>query len=156
MEAKEDIYDYDLELIESNQNQSKLNVKLPVELAELLKSDHTYSLEINGLPYQLNRSNLKPGGRQMSIPKAICRKLEKGAGDHVNLKVAKRQNKAEVNIPDSLQNLLIENVKAKEVFQQLSYANQRDYAIWIQNAERDETRKRRLERTMEYLLRQAN
>lgn len=54
--------------------------------------------------------------------------------------------------PAELEKIFTGHKKAREVFQNLSVTNQREYVEWIEGAKRQDTRKRRLEATVEKLL----
>lgn len=51
-----------------------------------------------------------------------------------------------------LEKIFTSHKKAKEVFQTLSFNNQKEYVQWIDDAKREDTRHRRLEATVEKLL----
>lgn len=54
-------------------------------------------------------------------------------------------------MPDDLRAALARNHKAKAAFNGFSPSHQREYIEWITEAKRDETRKRRLASTLEWL-----
>jgi uncharacterized protein YdeI (YjbR/CyaY-like superfamily) len=54
--------------------------------------------------------------------------------------------------PVELQKMFTRHKKAREVFQNLSANNQKEYVEWIEGAKRQDTRTRRLEATLEKLL----
>ena len=56
-----------------------------------------------------------------------------------------------VNVPPSLKAALQKNVKARKTFENFSYSHKKEYVDWITDAKRDETRKRRLQTTIEWL-----
>src|SRR5207248_4803165 len=59
--------------------------------------------------------------------------------------------KQRVNVPPSLKTALQKNVKALKTFENFSYSHKKEYVDWITDAKRDETRKRRLQTTIEWL-----
>lgn len=54
--------------------------------------------------------------------------------------------------PVELEKIFTRHKKAREVFQNLSVTNQKEYVEWIEGAKRKDTRSRRLEATVEKLL----
>jgi hypothetical protein len=54
--------------------------------------------------------------------------------------------------PAELERMFTRHKKAREFFQNLSASNQKEYVSWIEGAKREDTRKRRLEATVEKLL----
>ena len=64
----------------------------------------------------------------------------------------KKTNKEDLEMPEDLEHLLIENPIAKRVFDEFSYTNQKDYLEWITEAKTEITRNKRLATTIEWLL----
>ncbi len=64
---------------------------------------------------------------------------------------SKSKKKRDITVPDVLINALNENKKARAVFESLSRSHQREYVEWLTEAKREETRKRRLEITLQWL-----
>jgi uncharacterized protein YdeI (YjbR/CyaY-like superfamily) len=59
--------------------------------------------------------------------------------------------RAPLETPDDLATALERNAKARATFEGFPPSQRRDYIEWITEAKRDETRKRRLEQTIEWL-----
>jgi hypothetical protein len=57
----------------------------------------------------------------------------------------------EVDVPDALAVALREDAGARDAFDALSYTHRREYARWIEEAKREETRQRRVARAVELL-----
>lgn len=71
----------------------------------------------------------------------------------LNLKGIKPVAKAKiVVVPEDLQDLLAANPRAKEIFDAYAYSHKKEYVDWINDAKRDETRKARLEKTIEMVI----
>jgi hypothetical protein len=56
-----------------------------------------------------------------------------------------------VDVPPELQRALAGDAAARGVFDSLSYTNRNEYARWIAEAKREDTRSRRLEKAVEML-----
>jgi len=54
--------------------------------------------------------------------------------------------------PVELEMIFTKHLQVKEFFTSLSFSNQKEYVTWIQDAKKDETRKRRLEVAVEKLM----
>ena len=54
-------------------------------------------------------------------------------------------------MPEPLANALAKDPKARAGFDRLSYTHRKEYARWIAEAKRDETRERRLAEALETL-----
>ena len=55
-------------------------------------------------------------------------------------------------LPSGLEKIFTRHKKAKDFFQNLSVSNQNEFVSWIEGAKKEDTRKRRLEATVEKLL----
>ncbi len=56
-----------------------------------------------------------------------------------------------LEIPDDLTSALKKNAKARKTFENFSYSHRKEYVEWITLEKRDETRRKRLATTMEWL-----
>jgi uncharacterized protein YdeI (YjbR/CyaY-like superfamily) len=57
----------------------------------------------------------------------------------------------EVEVPDALARALSKDKKARAVFDGLAYTHRKEYARWIAEAKREETRERRVSKAVEML-----
>jgi len=68
------------------------------------------------------------------------------------IKVPKKtSSKTEITIPEDLANALAKNKKAQKHFQGFSPSHRKEYIMWIEEAKREETRKKRIESTVEWV-----
>src|SRR5215471_4984906 len=56
-----------------------------------------------------------------------------------------------VSVPADLKAALGKNAKAKKTFENFSYSHKKEYVDWIADAKREETRKARLKKTIQWL-----
>ncbi|HTJ12258.1 MAG TPA: YdeI/OmpD-associated family protein [Dinghuibacter sp.] len=68
-----------------------------------------------------------------------------------DIQTAERPGKRAVNVPQDLEHVFTLHPKAKDFFDTLPYSHKREYIRWITDAKRDDTRKRRLDATLEKL-----
>jgi hypothetical protein len=59
--------------------------------------------------------------------------------------------KRAVALPEDMEHVFTLHPRAKDFFETLSFTNKREYVTWITGAKRDDTRKKRLESTLEKL-----
>ena len=59
--------------------------------------------------------------------------------------------KQKINVPADLKSALQKNAKARKTFDNFSYSNKKEYVKWITGAKREETRKRRLQKAIQWL-----
>jgi uncharacterized protein YdeI (YjbR/CyaY-like superfamily) len=60
--------------------------------------------------------------------------------------------KQKVSVPSDLKAALQKNAKARETFENFSYSHKKEYVDWIMDAKREETRKRRLQTAIQWLV----
>ena len=72
-------------------------------------------------------------------------------GDEVEVVIDRDDAPREVEIPPALQAALDGDVSAREAFDALSFTHRREYATWIAEAKREETRDRRAAKAIEML-----
>ena len=73
------------------------------------------------------------------------------AGDPLTVELDLDRDPREVTVPQELAVALAKGVAAKSVFDGLSYTHRKEYARWIADAKREETRTRRLAKAVEML-----
>ncbi len=77
-----------------------------------------------------------------------------GVGDTVDVKLELDRAPRTVDVPEALAGALAEDAKARAGFDRLSYTHRGEYARWIAEAKREDTRERRVAQALE-LLRQG-
>ena len=89
------------------------------------------------------------GGKFMiSVSADIRSKTGIKGGDNVQVTLELDTKPREVELPSDFQKLLLENPKAKQFFETLSYSNKQRYVLPIGQAKTDETRQRRMEKAI--------
>jgi len=73
------------------------------------------------------------------------------AGDTVEVKLELDTAPREVKLPEALANALAEDSEARAAFDRLAYTHRKEYARWIDDAKRDETRERHVAQALEML-----
>jgi hypothetical protein len=73
------------------------------------------------------------------------------AGDRVQLELVRDDAPREVVVPEALAVALAGDVAARDRFNSLAYTHRKEYAEWIAEAKRPETRERRVARALEML-----
>ncbi|MBC8506668.1 MAG: DUF1905 domain-containing protein [Anaerolineales bacterium] len=85
------------------------------------------------------------------VVKAIREIIGKTFGDEVQVVVEEDLEPRVVEVPPDFKAALAEKTRAQTFFEKLSYTHQREYVNWINEAKRDETRQRRVGKTIEML-----
>jgi hypothetical protein len=105
---------------------------------------------VNGVPF---RSRLMVYGGQtvLGLTNAFRAEARLAEGDEVEVVIDRDDAPREVEIPPALQAALDGDAKAREAFDALSFTHRREYARWIAEAKREETRDRRAAKAIELL-----
>ncbi len=102
---------------------------------------------INGYTY---RSTIAPMGAEFMLP--LSRQNRDGAavaaGDMVSVTIERDDEPRVVEVPPDLAAALKTDKVATKVFAGLSYSHQREYAEWIAEAKRADTRQRRVAKAL--------
>jgi bifunctional DNA-binding transcriptional regulator/antitoxin component of YhaV-PrlF toxin-antitoxin module len=110
---------------------------------------------INGHPYRTTIAHM--GGESfIGISKALREAAGVNIGDTIEVTVQFDTAERTVDVPDDLAVLLKRNPKAQDRFESSSYTHRKEFVQWITSAKRPETRKSRLERTIEMLLKKQH
>jgi uncharacterized protein YdeI (YjbR/CyaY-like superfamily) len=73
------------------------------------------------------------------------------AGDTVEVEIALDAAPREVDVPEALAAALARDGAAKEAFDGLAYSHRKEFARWVAEAKREETRDRRVATALEML-----
>ena len=70
------------------------------------------------------------------------------------LKTSRSRSKAKrsLSVPSDLKSALAKNSEARKTFENFSYSHKKEYVQWITDAKREETRKKRLQTTIQWLV----
>jgi hypothetical protein len=84
----------------------------------------------------------------LGLSRAVREAAGVEAGEEVSVALTLDTAPREVEIPDALTRALDGNSTAQAAFDRLSYSHRKEYARWINEAKREETRRRRVEKTL--------
>lgn len=73
------------------------------------------------------------------------------AGDRVTVELERDDDPRQVDVPEPLASALAHDAVARDAFASMSYSHRREYADWIADAKRDETRERRVAKALTML-----
>ena len=92
------------------------------------------------------------GGQNcIGISKANRAALGVDLGDVVTARIEVDTAPREVEIPPALAAAFAEDPRAREIFEGLAYTHRKEYATWIAEAKREQTRERRVTQAIEML-----
>src|SRR5689334_352940 len=106
---------------------------------------------IEGVPYR--GLLVRMGGEHhiLIVLKGIREQIGKTFGEKVKVVVEADVEPRVIEIPKELLKLFKKEKSAKLFFDKLSYTHQKEYVQWINEAKQDETRQRRILKTIEML-----
>jgi bacteriocin resistance YdeI/OmpD-like protein/uncharacterized protein DUF1905 len=127
-------------------------VEVPFDVEEAFGSKRPkVKAIIEGVPYRGLLVRMGGEHHMLIILKGIREQIGKTFGDDVKITVEPDVEPRVIEIPADLKKAFKENKDAKAFFDKLSYTHQREYARWIEEAKREETRASRVVKTIEML-----
>ena len=141
-----------LENPDSSMDTAYVSIPFDVEKVYGTKGQVKAKAWFDGVEYRGVLANMGPGCHVILVRKDIRAAIGKNVGDTVRVQIERDTEERVVEIPEPLAKALAENKKATTFFDTLSYTNRKEYARWISEAKKDETRTKRLEATIEKLL----
>jgi Bacteriocin-protection, YdeI or OmpD-Associated/Domain of unknown function (DUF1905) len=73
------------------------------------------------------------------------------AGDEVDVTLALDSAPREVEVPEALAAALAADPRAKAAFESMAFTHRKEYARWVAEAKREETRERRVQQALEMI-----
>jgi hypothetical protein len=98
-----------------------------------------------------SRLSVYGGETVLGLTKAFRAEAGIQVGDTVEVELERDDEPREVDVPPALQAALDADDAARAAFEKLSFTHRREYARWIAEAKREETRERRLGKAVEML-----
>ena len=105
---------------------------------------------VNGVEYR-SRLAVYGGQSYLGLRKDLLRRLEVGVGDVVEVELVEDHQERVVAEPPELTAALTEHPAAKAAYEQLPYSHRTEYARWIEDGKKPETRSDRVARTIKRL-----
>ena len=105
---------------------------------------------VNGVPFR-SRLAVYGGETMLGLTNAFRASAGIVEGDEVEVVIERDDEPREVEVPPALQAQLDADEIARAAFEKLSFTHRREYANWIAEAKREETRDRRAGRAIEML-----
>jgi Bacteriocin-protection, YdeI or OmpD-Associated/Domain of unknown function (DUF1905) len=87
----------------------------------------------------------------LGLSKDLRRRAGVEAGDEVRVELKLDREERTVEAPEVLAQALARDPDASAAYDRLAYAHRKEFARWIEEARRDETRARRVDQTLEML-----
>jgi hypothetical protein len=105
---------------------------------------------LNGTPFR-GRLAVYGGKAYLGLNKEVRAAAHIEVGDRVEVVLHRDDSPREVEVPQELLVALERDSAAKAAFEKLAFTHRREYARWIAEAKREETRERRVAKAVEML-----
>jgi hypothetical protein len=124
---------------------------VPKEVAAMFSSKRPPVLaHVNGVEYR-SRLAVYSGQSYLGLRKDLLKQLEVGVGDLLEVELAEDHQERVVIEPPELTAALAENPAAKTAYDQLPFTHRNEYARWIDEGRKPETRADRVAKTIKRL-----
>jgi hypothetical protein len=146
------IYKFDAE-IKKNPRYNSAYVKFPYSVEEEFGTKGQVRVQVTFDDFNYRGSLAKMGHscHCVGLNKEVRKAIGKEAGDFVRVALQKDDAPRIVEVPADLDLLLNKNEKARILFDKLSFTHKKEYVQWIISAKKEETRRKRLEKTIAML-----
>lgn len=137
-------------LLEKHKTMDATSITIPFDVEKVFGAKRVpVKVRINNADY---RSTIfRMGGKYiMVVPKHFREAARVKGGEKITVEMRRDTEKRSVEAPKDLAGAL-EKANLQDVFSKLSYSHQKEYVNSINEAKREETRVRRIEKTIEKL-----
>lgn len=108
------------------------------------------SATVNGFTWRTTVTRMR-GEFLLGLNREVRESAGVEAGDAVEITIELDTEPREVDVPEALAGALASDSEARAAFERLAFTHRKQYARWIAEAKREETRERRLARALEML-----
>jgi hypothetical protein len=105
---------------------------------------------VNGYTWRTTVTRMR-GEFLLGLNRTVRQEAGVEAGDTVDVRLELDKSPRQVEVPKALATALAEDPDARAAFDRLAYTHRKEYARWIDDAKRDETRRRRVAKAIEML-----
>ena len=106
---------------------------------------------INGYPFRSTALAKGDGTHYLVVGKSIRDQIQAAHGDMVLVIMESDNEDRDVVLPEALLQAFVCNPFARDAFDKLSYSHKKEYVNWILGAKQEDTRQRRIEKTLALL-----
>jgi len=106
---------------------------------------------IEGVPYRGTLVRMGTENHILLILKGIREQIDRSFSDEIKVSVELDVEERAAIVPAELKRAFQSDQEAKAAFEKLSYTHQKEYVTWIDEAKKDETRQKRIVKTLEML-----
>ena len=129
-----------------------LEIPFSVEKEFGTKGRVAVSGTMNGFAFENSLMPNGDGTHSMMVSKALQAGAKASSGDSVAVTIAVDRSERVVAVPVDLQKMLAKSKAAAAAFESLSYSHRKEFADWVANAKREETRVSRAEKAIAMII----
>jgi hypothetical protein len=105
---------------------------------------------VNGYTWRTSVARMK-GEFLVGLSREVRQNAGAEAGDEVEVALELDEAPREVEVPEALAAALAADPQASASFERMAFTHRKEYARWVAEAKRDETRQRRVEQAVEMI-----
>jgi len=138
-------------VLEKHENMDATGITIPFDVEKVFGAKRVpIKVQINGAQHQ--STIIRMGGKYMvGVPKVFREAANVRAGELITVTLVKDSEKRTAEVPQDLAEALAKACLT-DVFAKMSYTHQKEYVNAVNEAKREETRVRRIEKTIEELI----
>ncbi len=137
-------------VLEKHENMEATGITIPFDVEKVFGAKRVpVRVSINGAEYRSTIMKMS-GKYMMAIPKFFREAANISAGERISVTMEKDTEKRTVEVPQDLADAL-KNAELTDVFAKMSFTHQKEYVKAVEDAKREETRVRRIEKTIKML-----
>jgi len=138
--------------IEQHGKQDAAYVIIPFDVKEVYGMKRVkVKASFDGYKYRGLIVNMGTGSHILGLTKEVRNSIGKSFGEIVQVAVEVDTEERTVDVPLEFSNFFKSHPQEKEFFDSLSYTNRKEYANWIKEAKKAETKERRINSAMDKL-----
>jgi hypothetical protein len=138
-------------VLEKHENMEATGITIPFDVEAVFGAKRVpVKVWVNGAQYR--STIMRMGGKyMMAVPKVFRDAANVKAGETITVTMEKDSEKRTVEVPQDLAEALKKS-NLTDVFAKMSFTHQKEYVNAVNDAKREETRVRRIEKTIEELI----
>ncbi len=127
-------------------------IKVPFDVKEAFGTGRTVRVIATYDGFQA-KSSIAPmaGGHVLGIHKATREAVGKSVGDRIRITLTQDHSPRVVEVPPALAEALEGDPELKALYEKRSFTHRKEFARWVAEAKKAETRERRVARTLDML-----
>lgn len=149
---KSKLFEFDAEL-KKHSNLDAAFIEFPYDVEKEFGTRGQVKIKawFDGIEYRGSLTKMKHQCHWVGVTQAIRKKIGKKPGDIIHVVLKRDDQPRVVDIPVEFKKVLSANPDIAAFYDTLSFTHRKEYARWISEAKKEETRQRRLTKALEML-----